>query len=67
MSPERGHQSHPTRVSRYSKMSSMALIDAKLILCTPFAAVHLGSSRYETTQTIADSNATHPALCAHLP
>ena len=67
VSPQRRLRSHPTRVSRYSKMSSMALIDAKLILCTPFAAVHLGSSRYETTQTIADSNATHPAIRAHLP
>ena len=67
MSPKIGLRNHPTRVSRYSKMSNMALIDAKLILCNPFAAVRLGSSRYETTQAIADSNAIHPAICAHLP
>ena len=45
----------------------MALLDANLILCNPFATVHLGSSRHETTQTTADSNAIHPAIRANLP
>ncbi len=45
----------------------MAVLDAKLILCTPVATVHLGRSRHETIQTTTDSNAIYPAIRANLP
>ena len=53
-------------MSRYNKMISIALIDAKLILCTPFAAVHLGNNTYEATQVNAASNTIPSAICCLL-